>query len=200
MSTNSSKAKSNEAKASTGSTEYKPNIIMIGPEGRIDSRSREGRRPSLYKSPRPVAQRSGSSNMTKLLIPSIYHDKEITEISKSEIFDEVVNPDIQYFMTFCSLLYLVRSLYMTYGVIITIDRFKLSFETNFELALFLINFFFAVSLLVTAITGYFFCWKMNLKFAFPFLFALFVSTLLISAKLIILIIWFEEGETAQLIS
>ena len=174
--------------------EYEPDIIVIGREGRIsDTSKRSTYRKSNIEDDTPVKPKP-NTKMTQMLTSSIYHDKEINEITKSEIIDEVINADIQYFLAFCCLLYLVRSLYVACYVIIAIERYKLSYDNYFDLGLFLLNLFFAIFMFLTASTGYLFCWKIKLHYAKPFLFCLSVTTIMVAAKLIILIIWFETGK------
>ena len=161
---------------------YKRDIIVIGWKGRL-----QGTVSVIdYVKARKENQQKVSSK-SKSFLTTI---KEIDAINRShqfpssELADEIIDPNVQYFLAFCSFLYFVRACHMLYRVFLEIDKNKLIYDFNYDLAIFLVGVFFTIISFGTALNGLFFCWKMVLSFAFPYLLSLSFSTSLMGFRII----------------
>ena len=155
----------------------KPEIVVIGKNGKIVEKGQ--------KSGSKIEDNVKSSKTNIKGYQNIFSElKELNEISKSELYDEIINPDLQYFLTFCCFLYLLRGLHMMYRIFDDIDRKKLNFDLNYEFTIFLVDIFFTVVVMNTAIIGFLFFWKMYSWFVFPYLMSLFFSSFLMGFRII----------------
>ncbi|XP_054166698.1 uncharacterized protein LOC128964164 [Oppia nitens] len=167
-----------------------PDIFVIGRAGKMGDPNERYRLMHKLGKTQVVATRGGkriksieknNNNMTSFLKSE---HKDLDEVYKSDLDDEYITYDLQYFLTFCSLLYLIRAIHLTSVIYETVYVNHKTTFTGFGLILFLAQIMFILVMLSVSVTGFIFCWLQCLSYAFLFLISVFLSTLLLDFRLI----------------
>lgn len=121
--------------------------------------------------------------------------KRMREIPISRMGDEIVNDDFQYFLAFCSLVYLIRAVLIIY----LMTKSLLNTKSNYNLIEYTIDSLFTISCIVTAITCFISSWMICFSLIVPFIISLGLSSLFICFKVFkSALIHFRDSDTESL--